>query len=449
TDALSRMGLRAHATFPLSVGSRVIGAVTFASYERSVIGTADVNILTRIARYTAISLDRVIRERTTVAASHAKDDFLAALSHELRTPLNPILLVASDSATNMAYPLEAREGFQVIEKNAQLEARLIDDLLDMTRIEHGKVSLDMQRLDAHKPLTDALETVGEEIEQRQLRVHVKLEAMRHTVIADSGRLQQVFWNVLKNAVKFTPPGGEVWVTSASNDAATEIAIQIRDTGIGMDENELARVFEAFEQGDHAVSGRSHRFGGLGLGLAISRKLIDLHGGRIAAMSEGKTQGASFTVCLPLAPAPTAIDPAQPAGVPDAAPSAAAALRRAGSRILLVEDHEPTRTTLGHLLKRRGYVVLAVGTSAAALQAAQQQPFDLVLSDIGLPDSDGFTLMRHLREDHGLKGIALTGYGMEEDRLRSTNAGFFAHLTKPINIQQLDRTLENVFADRSS
>lgn len=297
---LRRFGLRAVGSFPLAVGERLLGMVVFGSYQRDIIAPADLVILARIARYVAVAMDRTQREREILAASRAKDDFLAALSHELRTPLNPVLLVASDAAMNPDFSPEVRETFRGIEKNVMLEARLIDDLLDVTRIEHGKMALELQNVDLHQVLRDTLDTVRGEVEEQRLTLQVDLSAQSSTVSADSGRLQQVFWNVLKNAVKFTPRQGKIWVATENNPEGDEITLKVTDTGIGMDDRELDRVFDAFTQGDHAAGGRSHRFGGLGLGLAISRKLMDLHRGRIEATSEGKTRGTTFTLSLPLA-----------------------------------------------------------------------------------------------------------------------------------------------------
>ena len=307
--------------------------MVFASYQRDTIAAADVAILARIARYVSVALDRNQREREILAASRAKDDFLAALSHELRTPLNPVLLLASDGGMNPDYPPEARKSFSVIEKNVLLEARLIDDLLDLTRIEHGKLKLELKPIDLHAVLRDALETVAGDAADRRLSIQVDLRAETSVVAGDAIRLQQVFWNVLKNSVKFTPKGGQIWVATETDPGAHEIAAIITDTGIGMDGKELARVFDAFAQGDHAGGGRSHRFGGLGLGLAISRKLMDGHHGRIEAASAGKNQGSTFTLRFPLLPLELKMNPE--AGAADSAPGAGAVVpresRQLGSR----------------------------------------------------------------------------------------------------------------------
>lgn len=443
---LREVGLTAHCSFPLVVGDRVLGLLSFASYLEASFAAGDVAVLERIARYVAIAMDRTHREREMVSALRAKDDFLAALSHELRTPLNPVLLVASDSARNFSFSAEAREAFRLIEKNAVLESRLIDDLLDLTRIEHGKLSLEMEHLDLHATLHDALANVRPDIDDQRILLHVKLEGDPHTVTGDSSRLQQVFWNVLKNAVKFTPASGQIWVSTFNDRAAHAIVVRIRDSGIGMDEREIARVFNAFAQGDHALRGRSHRFGGMGLGLAISRKIVEMHSGRIEAASEGRNRGATFTIVLPVADSDPHLNPvATSASELDEARVAPRPSPFAANKILLVEDHEATRVALARILKRRGFEVVTAATASDALREAAIHKVDLVLCDIGLPDSDGFSLMRRLRDEYGLRGIALTGYGMEEDIVKSGKAGFFTHLTKPIRTTVLDAALERVFS----
>jgi signal transduction histidine kinase len=446
-DLLSEIGIHSRFSFPLVVGDRLHGLLVFGSYRRISPTLSDVGTLYRIARYVGIAIDRARREQETIAASRAKDDFLAALSHELRTPLNPVLLVASDALANDEFPESAREAFRVIEKNVMLEARLIDDLLDLTRISHGKLSLDLQALNVHAVLRDAVGTSLTDIRDRGLNLRMKLSNSEPRVLGDPGRLQQVFWNILKNAVKFSPAGGHIEVTSAVDASGKEIMVAVSDSGIGMDPAEIARVFSAFVQGDHASPGAAHRFGGLGLGLAITRKLLELHSGSIEARSPGKGKGSTFVVRLPL------MNPLQPDqdGAPDRGTTRSSTGRApfgASRRILLVEDHDTTRITLSRLLVRRGFQVTSVPSAATACDAARHGTFDLVLSDIGLPDSDGFALMRQLRDEFGLRGIALTGYGMEEDLARSSDAGFFAHLTKPISASVLDRSLEKAFQEHS-
>ena len=368
-------------------------------------------------------------------ANRAKDDFLAALSHELRTPLNPVLLLASDAAANEKLPPAVRADFETIAKNVALEARLIDDLLDVTRIIRGKLPLEQSAIDVHAVLRDAIGTVEAELSQKRITLQCDLKAERHTVFADTVRLQQIFWNVLKNAVKFTPERGEIAIRTECNEEDA-IAITVSDTGIGMTADELAGVFEAFRQGDHASNPdwSGHRFGGLGLGLAITRMLVELHSGSIRASSSGRNAGSTFVITLPL----TKVE--KTPGEPESGNGHAAAPHAGGIRILLVEDHEPTRKALTQLLKRRRFHVEAAGSLAEARALAEKHDFHLLISDIGLPDGDGYALMMELGSRRPVKGIALTGYGMEHDVAFSQAAGFVAHLTKPVRVQSLEAAL---------
>lgn len=237
-----------------------------------------------------------------VAASKAKDNFLAALSHELRTPLTPVLLLASEEANNPRLPPAVRADFEMIAKNVALEARLIDDLLDLTRITRGKLTLDMRPADLHVILQDALNTVREDFAAKRIDLRVQLGAPRHRAQGDPVRLQQVFWNVLKNAAKFTPEGGGVVVETSVVGGDRWLA-RVTDTGIGLTAAELERIFDAFAQGEHADTPARHKFGGLGMGLAISERLTQLHGGELRARSPGRNQGATFEIELPLHPEP--------------------------------------------------------------------------------------------------------------------------------------------------
>ena len=440
-QTMQRLGLQSRLATPLTIGPRVIGFIAFGGYEDSPVGLADAGLLSRVAHFLAIAIDRSAKEREAIAASAAKDDFLAALSHELRTPLNPVLLVASDAAGNADFPPEARQAFRTIEKNALLEARLIDDLLDLTRIEHGKLRLEMQTVDAHMAARDAIANVQAEAAEKNIKLIVNLAAPRSQIRADPARLQQIFWNVLKNGIKFTSGGGHLTVTSRLDEVGSEWSFEVVDTGIGMEPHELTNVFNAFAQGDHAHGQGGHHFGGLGLGLAICHKLVGLHDGRIEAASEGPGKGSTFQVHFPLAePVGAGESPGRGRIAAGAPPELLPA-----KRILLVEDHGPTRGALLGILQRRGYRVVGVGTAEEALATAGLHTFDLVLSDIGLPDMDGYALMRQLKERHGLPGVALTGYGMESDVALSVEAGFVAHLTKPIHVDALERTLRAVFA----
>jgi CheY-like chemotaxis protein len=264
---------------------------------------------------------------------------------------------------------------------------------------------------------------------------VSLQAEGFEVSGDPIRLQQVFWNILRNAIKFTPERGAITVTARA-ELGVDFSVTISDTGIGLKATELKKVFEVFAQGDHAKSG-AHRFGGLGLGLAISRKLVEMHSGTIEAFSDGPNLGATFVVRLPLLDAERPAAPLERGGNIGAADCPAS---NEGIHVLLVEDHEPTRLTLARLLTRRNYRVTTASTVSEARALAEQHQFNLVISDIGLPDGDGIELMKELHKLQNLKGIALTGYGMESDVQRSKDAGFGVHLTKPVRMQSLSAAL---------
>ncbi len=439
---VKREGIHALAFIPISYDNRLLGKFMIYYNKPHEFAPEELNPAKTIASQIASSIERqrVMQELKkahdeTLAASRAKDDFLATLSHELRTPLNPILLAASDAVTNLKLPAAIRADFEMVRKNVELEARLIDDLLDLTRVTRGKILLEKKLLDLHAVLKDAVANVQEEIKQREIVLAIKFGAMNRAIYADGVRLQQVFWNLLKNAVKFTPPRGRITVETAIL-GENKIQVKIMDTGIGMSPQELSRIFNAFSQGDH-VSDTAHRFGGLGLGLVISQKLIEFHSGRIFAQSEGRDKGAVFTVELPLASRAeingNGITPDQSSDTSLVAPAK-------GVRILLVEDHEPTRNTLAQLLSRRSYEVVTAASLAEARALADKQDFNLLISDIGLPDGSGYDLMAEMGKKSSIRGIALTGYGMEQDLARSQGAGFAVHLTKPIHIQSLESAL---------
>jgi two-component system CheB/CheR fusion protein len=261
-----------------------------------------------------------------------------------------------------------------------------------------------------------------------LQLHLILGASEHHVAGDVARLQQVFWNLLKNAIKFTPAGGRITVRTI-NPSSGQLVIAVADTGIGIDQQTLPVIFRAFEQGK--IEG-SKAFGGLGIGLSISKAIVELHGGFISAESIGPDLGAVFTINLStVAPPPIAEVLATRSAPPD----------RQLHRLLVVEDHEPTLSVLAGLLRRNGHDVSTANSVKSALQLASSRTFDFLVSDLGLPDGDGVDLMQQLRSDHGLRGIAVSGYGMQQDFARTERAGFFAHLVKPINFQQLERALQ--------
>ena len=362
-------------------------------------------------------------------ASRAKDDFLAALSHELRTPLTPVLMSAAMLERDPMLAPEQREQFAMVRRNVELEARLIDDLLDLTRIERGKLDLQRGAADIHSLLIHTEQIVRSDARGKGVSVQVALEATDHVVLGDAARLHQVFWNMLKNAIKFTPTGGNVSVRT-TNPGAHRIRVEVRDTGIGIDPEFLPSLFRAFAQGDRKAGGATS---GRGLGMSISKTLVEMHGGVIEGSSEGLGKGATFTVELET-DATLAPKLARPV---DAISS------RRTHRLLVVEDHQPTLEVMARLLRKQGHEVDTATSVGAALALAGQQVFDLVISDIGLPDGNGVDLMVQLPREYGLSGIALSGYGMDDDLARTKNAGFLAHLVKPIDFERLNRVIEQI------
>jgi signal transduction histidine kinase len=367
-------------------------------------------------------------------ANRAKDVFLAALSHELRTPLTPALMAVADMESDARLTDEVRDAATLIRRCIDLETRLIDDLLDITRIVRGRLELKSSTFDLHEALHGALGICQHDIKARQLNVELHLDAAQSRTHGDLVRIQQAFWNLIRNAVKFTAPGGNITIRTR-NESPQEITFEVSDTGIGFPPESAARLFTAFEQGDDSVA---RQFGGLGLGLTISKSVADAHGGTIRGVSQGKGRGATFTIQLPLRGSADAEHP--PATPPAPAAAAPQEHEARGMQLLLVEDHQETRQLMQRLLKRMGHHVTATNSAQAALAAAASRKFDLVVSDLGLPDMSGLEMMQQMRDLHGLRGIAVSGFGTEEDVAESRAAGFVRHLTKPISIEKLSEML---------
>ena len=387
------------------------------------------------------SQKRVLRELQAAkdaadAANQAKDHFLSVLSHELRTPLTPVLAALSLLENNPhPEPGELREQVGMIRRNVETQARLVDDLLDVTRIARGKIHLHFEVTDANAALRGALSMVQAEADLKSLSVTCALHARRPHVWADPGRLQQVFLNLLSNAVKFTPEGGAITIRSSDGpDGGGSFRAEVSDTGVGIEPHVLPKLFAAFEQGGHAVT---RQFGGLGLGLSIVRAMVELHGGRVTASSAGTAKGASFVIELPTIPAPQVAAASAPPAPASLAPALYGAAAR---RVLLVEDHADTRNVMSRLLASFGFRVSAAGSVREALDLSERETFDLLVSDIGLPDGSGTEVMRVLGRRQQIKGIALSGFGRDEDLRRSAEAGFLQHLTKPVNFNTLREVL---------
>ncbi len=369
------------------------------------------------------------------AANAAKDRFLAALSHELRTPLTPVIALLPALLENKDFPEEMRADLQMIQRNVQLEAHLINDLLDLTGIAKGRLHLNLQKVDAHDLVQHALSIVEEAARAKRIKVRVTLSAEQPHVWGDSVRLQQVLWNILENAIKFTPEGGDVWISS-TNPQPGLFQWKCVDTGKGIEPKELGRIFHAFEQ---VAAPGGYRFGGLGLGLFIAKAVLERHGGSIDASSGGANEGATFVIELPV------LAPTEPS--PETPPLRDILVVRP-LRILLVEDHVNTREVMTRLLTKRGHTVRAAESLQTAFELVAANEFDLIISDLGLPDGSGLDLMPALKSRYGLKGIAVSGYGMEEDLNKSRLAGFSAHLVKPVDFRQLEAALLKVVAEEN-
>lgn len=359
-------------------------------------------------------------------ANQAKDQFIAVLSHELRTPLTPVLAAVQLLQRRPDLTEETRAPLEIIRRNVQLQARLIDDLLDLTRIAQGKLELKRKPINLETVIEGAVEVAKPDLDARRLHFAVIAQDAHCRVDADASRLQQVIWNLLTNAVKFTPEDGCVGLRFERNEE--RVVIEVCDSGIGVEPEAADKIFNAFEQGGRGIT---RQFGGLGLGLAIAKRLVEMHDGTISVQSEGRNQGATFRIELPLSSAELALDEQR-----SAAPSNGGA-----RRILLVEDNGDTAQTMKMLLEICGYVVETAGDVKQALEAVESANFDLLVSDLGLPDGSGIDLMEELRRRGcSLKGIALSGYGQEEVRRRTKQAGFSAHLVKPADADALLETI---------
>jgi signal transduction histidine kinase len=374
-------------------------------------------------------------------AGRTKDEFLATLSHELRTPLNAILGWTQVLRRSRDLPQDAQDALIVIERNARSQAQIIEDLLDMSSIISGKVRLDVQRLDLASIVNAAIETVRPVALAKGVRLHVVLDPLAGPVRGDPNRLQQVFWNLLINAMKFTQRDGRVTVTLARVNSHLEV--EIADNGEGIDPTFLPHVFDRFRQAD---SSTARRHGGLGLGLSIVKQLVELHGGAISAKSAGRNMGSSFRIILPLMA--TVVD-ALETDVSGQHPKRSASISAVeeiapsdltGLKVLVVDDEPDARSLIQRLLQDCRAIVVTAGSAEEAVQILLCDTPDVLVSDIGMPGEDGYMLMRRIRsmaDPNGvIPAIALTAYARIEDRVKAIHAGFQLHLSKPVEPVEL-------------
>jgi signal transduction histidine kinase/PAS domain-containing protein/ActR/RegA family two-component response regulator len=421
---LQRMGVRSLAGVPLLLGEHLIGVLEVASLRPRNFTEEDLNLLRLAGERIALGIERAARRdaerevrESLEASNRVKDEFLAMLGHELRNPLSAVRnAVATASLDDVRRP----RALEIARRQADQLGRLIDDLLDVARITQGRIVLRKERANLTEILERAVESVRALVEERGVRLTVQTPASIR-VEADPARLEQVFVNLLSNAAKYTEAGGRIDVTSERQ--GDEAAIRVRDTGIGIAPELLPRMWELFVQGDRALDRAQ---GGLGIGLTLARRLVELHGGKIEARSEGPGRGAEFVVRLPASS--MASGESLPSAAPQPPPDRCA-------RVLLVEDNPDTAESLIMFLEVLGHRVCPVYDGAAALDAARTSPPDVMLVDIGLPGMDGYEVARRVRRDPGLDRVvlvALTGYGREEDRERAMAAGFDFHLVKPVS-----------------
>jgi signal transduction histidine kinase/ActR/RegA family two-component response regulator len=385
-----------------------------------------------------LAQEQVLR-RQAEAAGRIKDEFLATVSHELRTPLNSILGWASMlRAGQLQKPIVPR-ALEAIERNARLQAQLIEDLLDVSRIISGKLRLNMKSVDVGPIVQAAVDSVRPAANAKQIQLQITVDPNTGGVTADEARLQQIIWNLLSNSVKFTPGGGTVRLRVGRTKSGVQISVS--DTGQGIKQEFLPFVFDRFQQADASIT-RKH--GGLGLGLAIARHLVEMHGGIITASSEGEGRGATFTVSLPCAPEPThSIDHAvldsaaarhtNQNGTPDLS----------GIRVLAIDDAEDTRQLLRQLVSQCGADIITASSASEGLQVMTADRPDIIICDIGMPEEDGYSFIRKARtlsppNSATVPAIALTGYVRVEDRVRALDAGYQMFVPKPVQPAELLR-----------
>ncbi len=382
-------------------------------------------------RALAEAIERKLAQESAEAANRVKDEFLAILSHELRTPLNPILGWSKLLKTRVLDEKSRNLAIETIERNAKLQVQLIDDLLDVSRILRGKLQLELETIDLADVVQAGLETVRLAAEVKSIQLMWEINADIGKVLGDVNRLQQIVTNLLTNAVKFTPTGGEVRISLEQIDM--QLQLKVSDTGKGITKEFLPYVFESFRQAD---SSTTRKFGGLGLGLAISRHLVELHGGTIMAESLGEGQGATFTVNLPMAVLALS-------QVTEDLSEDFTSL--AGINVLAVDDEVDNLELITFVLEQYGATVTAVNCGAAALEAIESLKPDVLLTDIGMPIMDGYELIRQIGalpqyQNKSIPAIALTAYGTDADHQRIIGAGYKYHITKPVNFEQLVRAV---------
>jgi signal transduction histidine kinase/ActR/RegA family two-component response regulator len=439
--SLLREKIRCLIGAPLLVEGRILGVIHADRVEARLFSQEDLRLLQLVADRIALAIDRArlyeAEQKARIQAEEAnrtKDEFLATVSHELRTPLNAIVGWCGMLRSGRLDQPTIDRAIEIIDRNAKVQAQLIEDILDVSRIITGKLGLDVRPVELAQIVEAAVDSVRLAAEAKGIRVQSLLDPRTGPVAGDPNRLQQIVWNLLSNAVKFTAKGGQVQIQLRAIDARVEIIVS--DTGQGISNEFLPYVFDQFRQADSATT---RRFGGLGLGLAIVRHLVELHGGTIHAESAGIGQGATFTVRLPvmIGTEPTN----EPGEYATAGQSADARLSLRGLRVLAVDDEADARELLAAMLSKCDVQVKVTASASEALEVLADWQPDVLISDIEMPDIDGYSLIRRVRELEAHRGgqipaVALTAHARVEDRLRALRAGFQIHVSKPVEPTEL-------------
>lgn len=443
----AQAGLRSAFGFPILLGDEVVGVMEFFSEEPRQpdqdLNDMIVSVGFQIGQFHERKRAEeklahlLVRERAARAdaekANRLKDEFLATLSHELRTPLNAVIGWSRMLKSGRLDEESALHAMDVIERNAWAQKQIIEDILDVSRVITGKLQLHLAPVDLVTVVQAALDAVRPALEAKDIRIDTNYQEGMRIMAGDADRLQQVVWNLVSNASKFTPAGGAVGIRVSQDE--TYASVEISDTGPGIPPEFIPHVFERFRQADGSTT-RTH--GGLGLGLAIVRHLVELHGGVIAVENATSESGAVFTVKLPLPSTELTLE-AEPAAGP--AEESLTEVDLAGVRILVVEDDLDALDLITIDLAEHGAKVRGVGSAAEAFELLKNEPFDLLISDIGMADTDGYNLIKQVRNDEGDKGqhipaIALTAYARAQDRIRAIAAGYNTHVAKPVEIREL-------------
>jgi signal transduction histidine kinase len=435
-DVLTRLGARAFMMVPLRARGRSLGLLTAGSFGSRSYDERDLALASAISMRAALALDNALLYRHAQDANRLKEDFLATLSHELRTPLNALLGWTQILKTSSPDAAARTRALESIERNAQAQAVLINDLLDVSRVMSGKLRLDVQTIDLGAIVAAALDAVRPAVQAKEIDLRVSLQPIAGEVQGDPDRLQQVVWNLLSNAVKFTPPSGRISLSLLNTGGAAQIIVS--DSGVGIDRSFLPHVFERFRQAD---SSTTRTQGGLGLGLAIVRHLVDLHGGAVTVESAGQGEGSAFVVTLPTRRRSAAGRAEIPGG---------AASRLGGVRVLAVDDDEDSRELMLVSMRTAGAEVMVVGSAAGALAALPGFSPHVIVADIAMPGMDGYALAREIGSIAGAEAppvIALSARATPADIERAARAGFARHLAKPIDYSELVTSVAELLKDR--